>query len=223
MKILIIDDDTEIVEFVRSSLLNNSHTVDFEYDGEKGSYRARTNYYDVIIIDYVLPGKDGIEVCREIRESGSNAGIIFLSMNYTVKNKVACLEAGADDYMTKPFSLEELNARIKALSRRPRKIESSILSCGDIVIDTRKQSVQKNNKPIYLTRTEYNILEFLMKNKGMILSRGMIMEHVWDSSVDPFSNTIEAHIANVRRKLSVRGKDKDEIIKNVAGRGYIVN
>ena len=223
MKILIIDDDVEMVEFVKSSLVNNSYSVDAVYNGEDGSFMARTNAYDIIIIDYTLPDKNGLMVCKDIRASESNAAIIFLSMNYTIKNKVDCLEAGADDYMTKPFALEELSARIKALARRPKKIESSILTCGSIVIDTKKLSVQKNGEHLYLTRTEYDILEFMIRNKGMILSRGMIMEHVWNAEADPFSNTIEAHIANIRKKISLGSEDKNEIIKNVAGRGYIIN
>lgn len=222
MKILIIDDDTDVVDFIKTNLRNNSYTVDSAYDGEGGSYMARTGVYDVVIIDYSLPDKNGLIVCSEIRSTGSTCGIIFLSMNYTVKNKVACLEAGADDYMIKPFSLEELNARIKALARRPKKIESNILTCGDILIDTKKQSVQRGGRIIYLTRTEYDVLEFLMKNKGMVLSRGMIMEHVWNAEVDPFSNTIEAHITNIRKKLS-QPEDTIEIIRNIAGRGYIID
>jgi DNA-binding response OmpR family regulator len=202
-------------------LINNSYTVDTAYNGETGSYMARTGAYDVVIIDYIMPDKNGISVCSEIRATGSTACIIFLSMNYTINNKVACLEAGADDYMTKPFSLEELNARIKALIRRPRIIESSILTCRDIVMDTKKQNIQRSNKSIYLTRTEYNILEFLIRNRGMILSRGMIMEHVWNAEADPFSNTIEAHITNIRRKIALPG-DTDEIIRNITGRGYII-
>ena len=222
MKILIIDDDVDLVGFMKASLENNQYTVDTAYDGKTGSFIARTNTYDLIIIDYSLPDKTGLMVCSEIRSSGSNSAILFLSTNYTVNNKVDCLEAGADDYMTKPFSFEELNARIKAITRRPRKIESTNISCRNIYIDTKKKSVMKDDKNIYLTRTEYDILEFFMKNKDMVLSRGMIMEHVWNAEIDPFSNTVEAHIANIRRKISTIPEDKNEIIKNIAGRGYIM-
>ncbi len=229
MKILIIDDDVEMVELVKSSLENNSYIVDKAFTGTEGSYLARTNVYNVIILDYAMIDKNGLQVCSEIRASGSSSSIIFLSMNYHIKNKVACLEAGADDYMTKPFSLEELHARIKAQIRRPRKIENSILTFNDLVMDTKKKTLKRADENIYLTRTEYDILELILRNRGMILSRGMIMEHVWNAEIDPFSNTIEAHIANIRKKIGSKGERKDdkesknEIIRNVAGRGYIVD
>lgn len=220
MKMLIIEDDVEIVNFVKENFTSNSHNVDIAYNGADGSYLARVNPYDVVIIDYSLPEKNGLTVCSEIRNSGSTSAILFLSMNQNIQNKVACLEAGADDYMTKPFSLEELNARVRALARRPKKLEGSILTHHDLVLDMKKQDVKKSGISIYLTRTEYGILELLLKNKGMILSRGMIVEYVWNANDDPFSNTVEAHIANLRKKIS-NGK-KEEIIRNVAGRGYII-
>lgn len=220
MKILIIDDDIEIANYIKNSLINNSHNVDLAIDGTKGSYMARTNNYDIIIIDYSLPDKNGITVCTEIRSSGSLASIIFISINQTLQNKVACLEAGGDDYITKPFALEELHARIKALNRRPRKIESNILIINDLELDTRRQTVKKGGEYIYLTRTEYNIFEYLFKNKGMIISRGMIMEHVWNAESDPFTNTVETHMANIRRKLNL--KNKNELIRNIPGRGYML-
>ncbi len=220
MKILIIEDDMEVVEYVKNNFTNSANSVDTAYNGADGSYLARINPYDVIIIDYSLPEKNGLTVCSEIRNSGSSAAILFLSMNQSIENKVACLEAGADDYMTKPFFLEELNARVKALVRRPKKIESFIMTFADIVLDMKKQEVKRAGVAIYLTRTEYGILEFLLKNKGMIVSRGMIMEYVWSAESDPFSNTVEAHIVNLRRKIGKH--DKQEIIRNVAGRGYII-
>lgn len=217
---LIIEDDINIANYVKDNLISNSHTVDTTHNGTDGSYLARVNPYDVVIIDYSLPDKTGLTVCSEIRSSGSNSSIIFLSMNQNTQNKVACLEAGADDYMTKPFSIEELNARIRALSRRPKKVENNIISYNDIVLDTKKQEVRKSDIPIYLTRTEYSILEFLMKNKHNISTKGMIIEYVWDSETNPFSNSLEAHIANLRKKIGK--EDGYDIIRNIAGRGYII-
>ncbi len=217
---LIIEDDINIANYVKDNLISNSHTVDTTHNGTDGSYLARVNPYDVVIIDYSLPDKTGLTVCSEIRSSGSNSSIIFLSMNQNTQNKVACLEAGADDYMTKPFSIEELNARIRALSRRPKKVENNIISYNDIVLDTKKQEVRKSDTPIYLTRTEYSILEFLMKNKHNISTKGMIIEYVWDSETNPFSNSLEAHIANLRKKIGK--EDGYDIIRNIAGRGYII-
>lgn len=221
MKILIIEDDDEVLEFLKNSFINISYTVDTSKNGADGSYLARTNAYDVIIIDYSLPEKNGFMVCTEIRSSGSNSSIIFLSMNHSTQHKISCLEAGADDYVTKPFSFEELHARIKALQRRPKKIESSLLFAGNLVLDTKKQMGYIENKPIHLTRIEYNLLEYLLKNKGMVLSRGIIMEHVWNAESDPFSNTVESHIANLRRKVNTPGKG--EMVRNIPGRGYIID
>ncbi len=218
---MIIEDDDEVLEFLKNSFINISYTVDTSKNGADGSYLARTNAYDVIIIDYSLPEKNGFMVCTEIRSSGSNSSIIFLSMNHSTQHKISCLEAGADDYVTKPFSFEELHARIKALQRRPKKIESSLLFAGNLVLDTKKQMGYIENKPIHLTRIEYNLLEYLLKNKGMVLSRGIIMEHVWNAESDPFSNTVESHIANLRRKVNTPGKG--EMVRNIPGRGYIID
>jgi DNA-binding response OmpR family regulator len=222
MKILIIDDDVEMVEFVKSSLVNNSYSVDAVYNGEDGSFMARTNAYDIVIIDYTLPDKNGLMVCKDIRASESNAAIIFLSMNYTIKNKVDCLEAGADDYMTKPYALQELYARLEAITRRPKEIKNNnILEIEDIKLDTVNHMVTRDGKSIHLTSKEYGILEYLLRNKSIVISRGLIMEHVWTADGDPFSNTVESHIGNLRRKLNEGGKPN--VIHNMSGRGYIVD
>lgn len=220
MKMLIIEDDINVATYVKDNLVANSHSVDTSSNGTDGSYLARTNAYDLIIIDYSLPDKNGLDVCSEIRNTGSNSAILFLSMNQSVQNKIQCLEAGADDYMTKPFSIEELSARIRAISRRPKKLEETTLYYEDLILDTKKQVVRRTDMPIYLTRTEYSILEFLMKNKYNISTKGMIIEYVWDSETNPFSNSLEAHIANLRKKIGkIYGQ---EIIRNIAGRGYII-
>lgn len=220
MKILLIEDDVEISNFIRSNLVEDAFSVDIASDGVRGSFMARTNIYDCLIIDYSLPIKTGLLVCEEIRASNIDTPIIFLTIYGDIKKKVMALEKGADDYMTKPFSLEELKARIYALCRRPKKIESPILIAGDLVLNTQKHTVCRGNTNIYLTRKTYNLLEYLMKNKGMVLSRGAIMEYVWNSDSDPFSNTVEAHILNLRKKININGKK--DILRNIAGRGYII-
>ncbi len=221
MKILIIEDDPDISLFIKVGFETEGYVVDRSFDGKEGSYMARTNKYDVIILDNSLPLKNGLEVCDEIRGSGSTVPIIFLSVIGDTKRKILALEKGADDYMTKPFSFEELKARIKALTRRPRKIESPIIKVGELSLDIEKQIAYRNDKAIYLTRKEYNLLEYLIRNHGMVVSRGMIMEHVWDANSDPFSNTIEAHIVNLRKKVNI--DNKKDIIRNVPGRGYIID
>lgn len=220
MKILIIEDDVDISSFIKDNLTEDTYSVEIAKDGPDGSFLARTNYYDIIIMDYSLPSKDGVLVCEEIRSSGVETPIIFLTVHTDVKKKVKALEKGADDYMTKPFSIEELKARIQALVRRPRKIESPILIVGDLVLDTQKRTVKRGSTSIYLTRKTYDLLEYLMRNKGTVLSRGSIMEYVWNSDGDPFSNTIEAHILNLRKKINIKGKK--DILKNIPGRGYIM-
>jgi len=220
MKILLIEDDSDISSFIRTNLEEDGLLVDIAKDGANGSYMARTNHYDVIIIDHSLPIKDGITICEEIRSSQIETPIIFLTVYTDVRRKVTALEKGADDYMTKPFALEELKARLFALKRRPHKIESTVLRADDLILDTYKRTVRRGDMQIYLTRKTYDLLEHLMRNKGIVLSRGNIMEYVWNSESDPFSNTIESHISSLRRKINIDGKK--DILKNLPGRGYII-
>ncbi len=221
MRLLIVEDDAETRDFLKLAFEAESYAVDTVSDGDKGSYLARTNDYDIIILDNSLPLKNGEEVCKDIRKAGKQTPILILSVTNEAGVKVALLNAGADDYLTKPFSFEELNARIRGLLRRPARIEETVLELGDLVLDTAKQTVKRGRKGIYLTRKEFALLEYLMRHKGSVLSRGMIMEHVWNIESDPFSNTIEAHILNLRRKIRVG--NKPELIHNVPGRGYKID
>jgi DNA-binding response OmpR family regulator len=225
MKILLIEDDFNAIEFLKVGLESESFTVDMAQDGIDGAYLARTNPYDLIIIDYSLPLKNGMLVCQEIRSSGIQTPIIFLTIHCEIRKKVETLDAGADDYITKPFSFDELRSRIYAILRRPEKIENLLLTAGDLVVDVRRKTVQKNSQEIILTRKEYNLLEYLMRNKNTVLSRGMIMEHVWNAESDPLSNTVEAHILNLRKKLCTNADPtkKVEIIRNIPGRGYVID
>lgn len=221
MRILLVEDSKEIVNFLKPSLEAELFAVDVAEDGERGSSLGRTNDYDLIILDNILPKKSGLDVLREIRAKGKNTPIVVLSVKSEATTKVELLNAGADDYLSKPFSLEELLARIRALLRRPKQIEGDILTIDDLSLDIKKQTVTRGRKDIYLTRKEYMLLEYLLRNKGIVLSRGMIMEHVWDMSVDPFSNTIESHILSLRRKIDRPNKKK--LIYTVSGRGYKLN
>lgn len=218
MRILVVEDEKEIRDFIKSSLEAECYAVDAAPDGEKGSYLARTNDYDLIILDNVMPKKSGLEVCEEIRKDGKKVPILILSVKSETTTKVDLLNAGADDYLTKPFSLDELLARIKALLRRPPELENEVYSIDGLELNENKHSVKRDGKEIYLTRKEFALLKYLMKNQGIVLSRGMIMEHVWDMSIDPFSNTIESHILSLRKKIDMRGKKK--IICTIPGRGY---
>jgi len=220
MKMLLVEDNISIRNVLRMSLEAQSFAVDEAPDGEVGSYLARTNEYDLIILDNVLPKKMGGHVCKEIRDEGITTPIIMLSAKSDTLDKVRILDLGADDYVTKPFSFEELLARMKAVLRRPSQIQDTVLHIESISLNCETQRVSKNNKNIYLTRKEFSLLEFLMKNKDKVISRAQIMEHVWDINANPFSNTIEAHVLSLRKKI---GDTKKKIIQNVPGRGYRIS
>lgn len=218
MKILIVDDDKQISSFLKEALQEECFEVDVASDGERGSFLGRTNEYDLIILDYALPKKDGRSVCQELRSDGQNMPILMLSVQSSPMTKAELLNTGADDYLSKPFSYEELLARVKALLRRSHEIRSEILTAGDLVLDCQSQTVKRGGDEIELTQKEYMLLEYLMKNKNSVISRAKILEHVWDMNADMFSNTIEAHISNLRKKIDPSGKEN--LIRSVSGRGY---
>ncbi len=218
MRILLIEDEVGISAPLKAGLEADYFAVDVASDGERGSFLARTNDYDIIVLDNVLPKKTGNIVCEEIRRYGKTMPIIMLSSLADTDKKVELLNKGADDYLTKPFSFEELSARIHALLRRQPTIAQDVLTANDLVMDVQKHSIARGGKEIYLTRKEFMLLELLLRNKNIAISRARIMEHVWDMSIDPFSNTIEAHILNIRKKIDVRGRRK--LMYTLPGVGY---
>jgi DNA-binding response OmpR family regulator len=218
MRILIIEDHPDIARFLKQGLEARYFCADTVGSGEAGLEALQRLSYDLIILDNILPGKSGLEVCREIRLTGKAVPILILSVCDQVGTKIELLNAGADDYLNKPFSLDELLARIRALIRRPRKLEAEIFTCGDLTLDTRSHNVLRSGTKVTLTRKEYMLLEFLMRNKGAVLSRNMIREHVWDLETDLYSHTIDSHIGNLRKKID--GPAKRKIIQTIPGRGY---
>jgi DNA-binding response OmpR family regulator len=220
MKILIIEDDMSVRNVLRLSLEAKGFMVDEAEDGEIGSYLARTNTYDIIILDNVLPKKMGGHICKELREARIDTPIIMLSSKNEVLTKVDLLNKGADDYVTKPFSFEELLARLSAVVRRPKKLKVSKLYIKDMEIDLEGQVLIKSGREIYLTRREFALLRFLVEQRNKVVSRGEILDRVWDMSIDPFSNTIETHIMNLRKKLR---DSKRKLIISIPGRGYKLN
>ncbi|MCK5320247.1 response regulator transcription factor [Candidatus Parcubacteria bacterium] len=221
MRTLIVEDEKDICDFLKKSLESECYVVDTAFDGEEGLRLIQTSSYDMVILDNNMPKKTGLEVCKELRAEGNSVPILMLSVQSETTTKVDLLNAGADDYLTKPFSIDELNARIKALLRRPKEIESEDLRIDDLFLDLNRHIVTRGEKEIYLTKKEFTLLQYLLRNKGIVLSRSMIMEHVWDMNVDPFSNTIESHIMSLRKKLDLPKHKK--LIHTVSGRGYKID
>ncbi len=218
MRILVIEDDPDIRDSLVKNLSGQGFIVDSAGNGESGSYIARTNKYDLLIIDHLLPSKNGEQVCAEIRAEKIHTPILFLTVEESTKNKVKILNLGADDYLTKPFSFSELLARIQALLRRPYTVSDSVYQIDDLTINTTTQEVLVSEERVYLTRKEYALLECMAKKPGKIISRGEILEDAWGYDVNPFSNTIEAHIRNLRKKIGDSPRKK--YIHTVPGRGY---
>ncbi len=218
MRILVVEDQQDLRDLLKSSLEAECYAVDTAEDGERGTYLAKTNDYDCIILDYILPKVNGVHACERLRKSNVCTPILMLSVLSEPLTKVEALNSGADDFLTKPFSFEELKARIRALLRRPRRLESEVIELGDLKLCVREHRVCRGGEDVYLTRKEFMLLEFLLRNKGAVVSRAQIMEHVWDMHLDPFSNTIESHILSIRKKIDREHEQK--LIHTMPGFGY---
>lgn len=218
MRILVIEDEEEISNFIKKGLVAENFAVDCASSGEEGLKLAGVHAYDLAVLDIGLPGKDGVEVCRELRKNKKTYPILMLSVKGETQTKVQALNTGADDYLTKPFSFEELLARIRALLRREKHIVGSKLKLVDLEMDTLSHTVRRGAKEIQLNKKEFALLEYLMRNPGITLTRNMILEHVWDMNIDPFTNTVDVHIRFLRGKI-----DKDcrrKLLHTVRGYGY---
>jgi two-component system OmpR family response regulator len=221
MKILLVEDDPVIASLVKNSLSSDGHVVEISKDGSDGTFLAKNYEYDLILLDQTLPKRSGIEICRDVRSIGKKMPILFLSILGDTDTKVSALDVGADDYLLKPFAIEELKARIRALIRRPNDIkDTSILEADGVIMNTNKRTVKYEGKDIPLTNKEYNILEYMIRHKGIVLSRANILEYAWMADNDPISNTVESHIRNIRKKL--KSPKKGDLIHNIPGRGYIL-
>ena len=220
MRILIIEDEKKVAGFLKNGLREEGYAVDDAFDGQAGFDLAVENEYDIIILDLMLPGLDGITLCKKLREQGNHTPILMLTAREAVKDRVIGLDAGADDYMTKPFAFEELLARVRVILRKRPVTQELKREIGDLVLDLITHKVRRGGDEIELTTKEYALLEFLMRNAGTIVTRTMISEHVWDINFETFTNVIDVYINYLRNKID---RDHDEkLIHTVRGRGYVL-
>ncbi|KKR05721.1 MAG: Two component transcriptional regulator, winged helix family [candidate division WS6 bacterium GW2011_GWF2_39_15] len=221
MRILIVEDDLTISKNLRTFLERSSYVVDVARHGNEGLERALNEEYDLVILDWMLPGKNGIEICHEIRKSGKTVPVIMLTAKSQVEDKVEGLDVGADDYLTKPFEMSELLARVRALLRRKyTQHRSGVIEAANLIIDTNSHIVKRGDKILELSVREYALLEYLASNMGIAMSREDILTHVWDENIDLFTNTVDVHIRYLRKKIDVGSKKK--LIKTVKGVGYML-
>ena len=201
MRVLLAEDDAKLADMLARSLREQGYAVDVSVDGEHAEVQARVNDYDALVLDIGLPLRDGLQVSQSLRKAGKTVPILMLTARDAVRDRVAGLDAGADDYLTKPFALEELHARLRALLRRMPEVLPPTLQVADLIVDTRSQTVQRGARSITLTTKEYVLLEYLMRNAGRVVGRAELSEHVWDENHDPFSNALEVYINRVRNKI----------------------
>jgi two component transcriptional regulator, winged helix family len=218
VRVLLIEDDVTIARLLKEGLEDEAYAVDIAHDGSEGYRTAAADDYDVIILDIMLPGMNGYEVCRALRNDGNKTPILMLTARDTERDIVEGLDTGADDYLAKPFSFDVLLARIRALLRRPNEKLEEILQVGDLKLDPSSKKVTRASQEINLTTKEYGVLEYLMRNKGKVLSKEQIISHVWDFDADVLPNNVELFIMFLRRKIDKPFKSK--LIHTVSGFGY---
>jgi DNA-binding response OmpR family regulator len=220
MRILVVEDEHKIANAIKQGLMQEKYAVDVEYDGDSGLGAALSEPYDLMIIDRMRPGSvEGLDICRKVREKGIHAPILILTAKDQVRDRVTGLDSGADDYLIKPFSFEELLARIRALLRRPAEAQGTILKVGDLSLDTVSFNVSRSGKGIDLSAKEFALLEYLMRNSGRVLSKDTIISHVWDFDADILPNTVEVYIGYLRNKVDKPFKS-EALIQTLRGFGY---
>ena len=220
MRILLVEDDQKIASFIKRGLMEEHYTVDITFDGVEADYLAEVNNYDMLILDLMLPGKDGVSVCKDLRDKKINVPILMLTAKGSVTDRVLGLDTGADDYLTKPFAFEELLARVRALLRRNSINKTTTLRIDDLELDQLTHKVKRAGKEIELSNREYNLLEYLMLNANQIVTRTMLYEHIWDINYDTFTNIIDVYINYLRNKID-KGFSR-KLIHSVRGVGYIL-
>jgi len=220
MKILVVEDEKKVANFLQKGLKEEQYVVDVAYDGLEGEHLAKTNDYDLILLDIMLPGKDGINILKTLRQCQVNVPVIMLTAKEMVEDKIKGFNAGCDDYISKPFSFEELLVRIRAVLRRGSGALSNVISFADLTLDLISHKVIRAGREIELTAKEYTLLEYLVRNPNRVLTRTMIAEHVWDYNYDSFTNVIDVYINYLRNKVD-RGFPT-KLIHTVRGVGYVL-
>ncbi len=220
MHILLVEDESRVAGFLARGLREQAYAVDIAGDGESALYQAAVNHYDLVILDVMLPLKNGYAVCRELRGAGLRAPILMLTARYSIDDRVAGLDSGADDYLVKPFDFKELLARLRALSRRSGDPRPESLRVADLSVNTASHAVERGGRTISLTAKEYALLEFLVVNQDRVVGRDAIAQHVWEETFDAFTNVIDVYIKRLRAKLEEPGSPR--LIHTRRGEGYIL-
>ena len=218
MRVLVIEDEKKVANFIKLGLEDEQYIVDVCNDGLEGYEKIMNSHYDLILLDVMLPGKDGFSILRDVRESGIETPIIMLTARTSTEDRITGLDLGADDYLPKPFSFDELAARIRTIIRRSNPEKTTKIRCGDLVLDTISHVAYRMGVEIDLTSKEYSLLDYLIKNKNRILSRSTITEHVWKHNFDPESNIIDVYIKRLRAKIDI--DSANHIIQSIRGVGY---
>jgi two-component system, OmpR family, copper resistance phosphate regulon response regulator CusR len=220
VRILLVEDESRVAGFIAKGLREQAYAVDVAADGEQASYQASVNEYDFVILDVMLPLRNGYQVCRDLRATGFRKPILMLTARDAVDDRVAGLDSGADDYLTKPFDFKELLARLRALARRSDGLRPQVLRVADLTLNTATHVATRSGRPVSLTAKEYALLEFLVINEGRVVGREQIAQHVWDESFDPLSNVIDVYIKRLRAKLDTALASR--LIHTRRGEGYVL-
>jgi heavy metal response regulator len=220
MRILVVEDEKKVASFIKKGLEEEGYAVDVAEDGEEGLGMALTRVHDLIILDISLPRMDGLRVLQAIRQDGVTAPVLLLTVRATIEDKVLGLDAGADDYLTKPFAFQELVARVRALLRRRAEAGPTVLRIGDLTLDPARRTVSRGGEKVDLTPREFALLDYFMRNPGRVLTRTMITEHVWDYSFDTSTNVIDVYVNYLRRKIDAGREPK--LLHTVRGVGYVL-
>jgi DNA-binding response OmpR family regulator len=219
MHVLVVEDDQALARILVKSIESAGHTADVVHDGERGLETARAGKHDAMVLDLMLPKLSGLEVCRRLRADGRSIPVLMLTARSAVSERIEGLDAGADDYLVKPFSLGELQARLRALGRRGTGVQADVIESGELFLDVSAREVKVGDEPVELTGTEFALLEYLMRNQGSVLSRDQLRLEVWGDGFEPSSNVVDIYIHYVRRKLKSAGLQRDPI-RTVRGLGY---